>query len=497
MENELKDAILSQNRISNLLSIVGNKKDTRDSTLAWLSPADISFRPVPMSDLLNEEDATKDIHSVITYLKGYNGWKQELLGRNRRFRSTLLQFSPISYPKQVLKCPSVGDVKKQLSSELLTLSLHSYSGYSFSNEFTHVYKGKFNKETALEDLLVVLQRALQCVSPGINNTVSAKYADFIIRIASWEASLARAVLEDTTKGLFPKWTAYPVGTPNEFNHVDVYLGNNAAGELSFTVRVRFEVDLKRVPAEKESAAEAAAATAALSMDPNVAVEAVYYREFILNDATIDAFCQVSFVAPPASGQRVKAGASQMQVPPPPPKRALGQRSDDIQLYLLTSSKATVAESVPIATDVAEAENEVAADTDVHSVTASQKDEDSLQAEPRVKAAGEGISFCAELYGWGFDSGQSLGLGPYAGKQKSSVNPKGVQEGLSAAEQDARLREMVHGPRRIPLDRIIAAERVKMIACSSNHTLLLTCLGSVFGCGDNSEGALGTGDLVSR
>ena len=126
-----------------------------------------------------------------------------------------------------------------------------------------------------------------------------------------------------------------------------------------------------------------------------------------------------------------------------------------------------------------------------------RSDQSAEGRPRTKAAGEEVSFCAELYGWGFDSGQSLGLGAYAGRRKVPESAKEAKEGPSAAEQDAQLREMVHGPRRIPLDRVIAAERVKMLACSSNHTLLLTCLGSVFACGDNSEGALGTGDLISR
>jgi len=380
------------------------------------------------------------------------------------------------------------------------VSLHSYNGYSFSNEFMHVYKGKFNRDTALDDLLVILQRALHCVSPGMNNGVSAKYADFIARIAPWEASLARPVLEDTAKGLFPKWAAHPVGVQGDFNHVEIYLGNNQAGELSFTVRVRFEVDLRRVPVEKESAKEAAAAEAALKMDPNVAVEAIYYREFILNDATIDAFRQVSFLTPPAGQKASKAGGPpQMQVPPPPPKRATGKGADDIRLYLLTSSKVVVAD---LATDPAVVEGEAKAveeaATDTNSVSTSQKDDRSEEGRHRGKAAGEEISFCAELYGWGFDSGQSLGLGAYAGRRKSPAGGKEIKDAPSAAEQqDAQLREMVHGPRRIPLDRIIAAERVKMIACSSNHTLLLTCLGSVFACGDNSEGALGTGDLISR
>ena len=37
----------------------------------------------------------------------------------------------------------------------------------------------------------------------------------------------------------------------------------------------------------------------------------------------------------------------------------------------------------------------------------------------------------------------------------------------------------------------------MVACSARHTLVLTTLGLVYSCGDNTEGALGSGDVESR
>ena len=37
----------------------------------------------------------------------------------------------------------------------------------------------------------------------------------------------------------------------------------------------------------------------------------------------------------------------------------------------------------------------------------------------------------------------------------------------------------------------------MIACSPRHTILLSCLGNMYLCGENSEGALGMGDLRNR
>ena len=507
MDKELNGVLNNQNRVNSLLSAVGN---INHSPNGWMCPGDAAFRPVIFSDLAKESgiETTKDIHSVVKFLKSYTeGWKQPLLSRNKRFISNLLQLSPVTYPKQVLKCPTVDDVQKALSSEQLTISLHSNNGYNFSNEFAHVYKGKFNKGTALEDLLVVLQRALHCVSPSMNNITAAKYADFILRISAWEAALARAVLEESSKGLFPEWTAHTNGS--EFQHVEVYLGNNKNGELSFTVRVRFEVDFERTRSVESGASKKATATAADGIDPDVAVESIYYREFLLTDSSVAAFSQASFLSPPApvaaAGPGVRPGAA-TQVPPPPPKKSAGGGYDDIRLYLLFSSKLALPEpAVEESSGIVSTSGE--AITDGKSVSTPDKpaadgDETSLEGSINVRPRSvvDDTSFCAELFGWGFDSGQSLGLGPNAGKSNRTASTSQQKAGATKENprlEDAQLQEMVHGPRRIPLDRLIAAERVRMIACSSNHTLLLTCLGSIFGCGDNSEGALGTGDLISR
>ena len=50
---------------------------------------------------------------------------------------------------------------------------------------------------------------------------------------------------------------------------------------------------------------------------------------------------------------------------------------------------------------------------------------------------------------------------------------------------------------VPLPISICSQRVKLVACSSRHTLILTRKGQIYACGDNSEGALGVGDLQPR
>lgn len=77
---------------------------------------------------------------------------------------------------------------------------------------------------------------------------------------------------------------------------------------------------------------------------------------------------------------------------------------------------------------------------------------------------------SEIFGWGTNCCDSLGF-PSTGDIFSPLN--------------------IYLPLPITLDPI------KMIACGPRHTLILTTNGFIFSVGDNSEGALGVGDIYSR
>lgn len=522
----------SQNRLNNLISIVGStgsKVQSNDSNTvgqpAWMAPIDRTLECFQLADLAEESTTTSSLNTLASLLSKYpTSESQQTLSKNRRFKSALIQLNPIVYPKQVKLCPAMEEVKHMLTDERLIISVYSYSGYSYSTEFTHVYKGKFNVATAMEDLMVVIKRALRANSSGIADKTCTSYAEFITRIGAWEGMLFPDVLTETCKTIFPTWKAYPAPVPlvNDFRFVEVFIGHNGKGELSFSVRVRTELELEAVVSSDsdKTKKQAAPDAADVQIDPKLAVECVYYREFVLNDATVGAFSQVSFMgaAPANKGITVLGkGPSPMVPPPPPPKRSKkgsGDKEDDfndIRIFLLVSHK--VVHSVAAATE-GEAplpmEHGDGAEDDASNANAdarSVNDDDSLASAPQRKTEklNQEVSFCAELFGWGFDSNSSLGLGdqpksarkPSASAAGAAAGKDGTSAAASEQSMEDEMQDLVHGPRKIPLDRIVALERVRMLACSSNHTLLLTCMGSVFSCGDNSEGALGTGDFVSR
>jgi hypothetical protein len=562
MEDNIYGMLQSQQRIQDLMNIVGSRKPMKqldgDSKVeSWIAPPDKGFKKIELADLLNENTTVDSMQSLVDLVKkSPNSDEQLILTKSRRFRTAKVPLTPVAYPKQVVQCPTIESVTKSLSEEELIISVYSYSGYSFSSEYTHVYKGSFNKGSALSDLLVLLRRALRCTNPSISDKNCTKYADYIARIAPWEAQLSGAVVSECGRSLFPHWAATPAPVPRQrdFHYVEVYIGHNAAGELSFSVRIRNDLELVAAPKPKEAAGDKGKGTkpgkatpttdaAVVPLGENVAVESVYYREFVLNDAAVDAFGQVSFLSGAAKAASAAAAASSgkggIAPPPPPPpprrnKRGGGEEEDDLRVFWLishqvdlpTARAAGEAEAAGEAVTVAEAsadsssssiagakagEHDVASDNDDDEMKRPSAPGSSNSSSSSSSSAG---SFCAELYGWGFDASHSLGLGDTAGTSNggsggtsSSSNSSSATRGASSstaaagAEQGSSsssgLRDLVHGPRRIPMDRLVALERVQSVACSSQHSLLLTAMGSVFACGENSEGALGTGDFLSR
>lgn len=518
MDGGIGGIIHDQNRLQRLISSVGSSKPAQagqPSSRSPLLPCDIGLYRIQVADLLNESTTVSGVNDLADLAKKYGeDVYYRTLSKSRRYRSSLLQLCPTTYPKQVKLCPAMEDIKTRMSQELFILSVFTYTGYSFAAEYTHVYKGNFNKSSALNDCIIMMQRALRVCNPTISDKNCNKYAEFMVRMSAWEATLSASVLEETCKALFPHWKSYlsPVQPENDFQHAEVYIGHNASGELSFTVRVRNEVELKAVQEKTDKAGASKTSTkaqtaSAEALSPDVALEFIYYREFVLSDAVIDAFTPASL----ASGSASARGGAKFVPPPPPPKRskkvgtADADGDDDIRIFLLLTRKTEVpAQEAPAGAAV----DDTVTDNQVNEESAlSKADGDIDEAEAWVSALqakpmDSKVSFCAELYGWGFDASHSLGLGAEndaktARKTANSADATKTAGPSGEAQPEEDLQDHVHGPRRIPLDRMISIERVRMIACSSNHTLLLTCMGTVFGCGENSEGALGTGDFVSR
>ena len=121
--------------------------------------------------------------------------------------------------------------------------------------------------------------------------------------------------------------------------------------------------------------------------------------------------------------------------------------------------------------------------------------DKGRQKPRGEVWVSNSSPFAEIYGWGrntaylFDKTKEK----ISDSAASMLNPD--KEGSTENNHDSNY--ICFNPTAIPIPPSIHLERIKMVACSPSHMLVLTYNGSVYGCGDNTEGALGLGDTKNR
>lgn len=95
---------------------------------------------------------------------------------------------------------------------------------------------------------------------------------------------------------------------------------------------------------------------------------------------------------------------------------------------------------------------------------------------------------AEVVGWGRNT--SYIFDP----SRDKLNPIATSNSTSASDISDYI---CYHPTKLSIPPSINLERVAMIACSHRHVIVLTHNGSLYTCGDNTEGALGLGDTFSR
>ena len=484
MQSKDINRILSnQNQVNKFLSLLHDhdSKLKRPTTVTkgWVAPMDRIYNSY---DLIELSVTYQDIDSISAIVKLIND-----KGLKNLHNTSIVNLKPIFYPKQVKACPSLKDIKDRLSNESMIATVHSYSGYSFSAEYTHVYQSKFNKETAYDDLAVTIKRALRTVDPMITDDSCTRFSEFMISMAAWESMTAVSTYESTISSLLPAWKDHPkeIDSSASFQYVEIYVGRDAKScDISFTVRIR---DQLHVTSGGEVSAIASTTTC----------DFIYYRDIILDDKAVDSFHHyraLNLMSAPTHVGKGKSKGDYFVQPPPPPKRttASGDIINDIRVSLCLTFPHTVDDR---ATQGEENMDQQARRPREHHTSDPSADETSS-------------TFFSQLLGWGFNASDSLGLGDVSralrkGEIMARRSSRGGDGSAAAAKDDddddalARDQDLVVGVRLVPLDRIIHIERIKMIACSSTHTLLLTAMGTVYACGNNAEGALGTGDFVSR
>lgn len=349
------------------------------------------------------------------------------------------------------KCPSDARVKTLLSEESIILLVYGYDGYCFSSEYNLVYRGKFSSFRAIEDLRVVVQKAVRACDPAIANETCLEYANYVMKRALWECERYLSVLKQAFKQHFPALKGLNMKSAIPILVGKVFIGKTSGSSLEFTIRVEDEIILNDSTRKKN--------------EGRFTDKFIYYNSFLVDKNSLDTFDQkLSKMDITVSGSTLNPQFS--------PHLITEMRNIRIYWQVGLESSATTNNQTSVS------QSNESETTDPGNSILDQISLDASAPRPIVCSS----SLCSELIGWGYDYFSCLGLGNQPTEKLK-------------AENDSR--DEVYEPRPVPISWNIAMEQVRMIACSTRHSILLTHLGSMYACGDNAEGALGLGDLLPR
>jgi hypothetical protein len=483
----------------------------------WISPSDLRFNSIKL------EDISSDNHDQEGENTGghFTSWEQLFINgeqiakciecrmfENRIQNKYLIAIENAKFPKRVSLCPSPDEVKKMLAAETLIISVFSTDCYDFSSEYLRIYQGKFDKLFAYEDSLSVVMRCLKVIEPTLSEEVCNNYADYVLRMTAWESSLCGACCDECMLPVLEK----PMSTYRRsalVSHMRVYIGKAPSGYLRFIVRTVLQFEPKARPKR--------------GFTEEDFISMLYYRELLLDDAAVREFKQLT-----ASNIIIAGDQSKVQFIPPPPPRPKTSSVSDISIYIIAQySSFQMNEFVATMTDKIRWRANLPSPQPAAGDDNSDEDDNSRVAEEERRQAAHlqkqldeveqnsalqrwlqsppynhaDASFSAEVMAWGIDVNHSLGLGSTLAPSSSvndmiDINNGGKDESQSPNSK-MELNHHVYNPRTVPMDRMVTVERVLMIACSARHTMVLTQFGSLYSCGENTEGALGHGDFISR
>ena len=376
------------------------------------------------------------------------------------------------YPISVPPCPDQITLENSFSSGNLIIDIHSMEGYNFSSEFENVYKGQSNSLTVYRDFITLCKRALLVLDPSLDDALAERYGAYMGRMCLWEREVAFLACGDSLSGTAPQLKAN-VMTKEPYPSMKLLIGHQKDMRLQFWVRFCPRLTskaLSRSATEAEKLAE---------KNAHVAMHFCYYRQFSLSNDIVSDFER--------SHNSKPLGLSDKAMIPPPPKPPV---NNSWFVYLVCR------QNFPIGVVPGGVSNETGPDVyddvddnDEMQIPLLQNEqtylaEDLPFSQPlkniKYKSVVQGAanpSPCSELMGWGFNSNYSLGIGE---------DKKAQEDG-----------EIPHTPRPLPLPASLGLERVASVTCSPRHTIVLSCLGNLYTCGENTEGALGLGDLRSR
>ena len=463
----------------------------------FIAPVDDGVATLSLKEFSNaifQYEYLADLHATVT-----DSIPEDMDGKKPD--ECLIELGSVAYPAVFPQCPNLSQIQSSMSSQKLFITLYNIDGYNYTAEYNHVYRGKISWDTAYKDIFTIALRAIQTQDPSLSKDQAMSYTTYMLRMIAWETSLCQHAASDSIENTFPVLNA--VAETSSFHHVKVYIGRHygstarIAGELCFWLRLSPGVEMTADRGPND----------ALSITIARSFNFVYYRRYALNPIQVEEFSRNNRDPSVDSDNITKSvNANDAPLPPPPPpppqdvqlwllvgdldigsngaeermrrrNETVDEDHDDRRQQIRPMSMFSASDDVSVISTARSSitgRNTYGNDTqgqrtDISSLSGKNNKKHVVKAGDAAFELLEGSSICSELLGWGQNMTHSLGL------EKTDI----------------------YEPRPVQIPASLTLERVAQIACSPRHTLIVTKLGNIYAVGENSEGALGLGDTISR
>lgn len=521
----LEEIVKNRNEVSKYIGLYSSKNNLN----IWTSPHDIHLRSFNFN-VVQSLESLEDLSQLYQSIHE-NSAVAELTTQ----RKIIGRFTDLNLPDGSLGKPLLSEVEKKIADRGLFMSIYSIHGYNFTLEYDHVYKSESSIETLFADTKSICMRAIRAVDPSIDNKICMSYVQYILRVVSWESKYAVDVAAETLRKTIPNLKA-ALDTSRTILTPQVYIGYSSDFHLCFWIRMCPVIS---------STSDDTGSKRETEKKYEKLFKFAYYRKYMLNSSSVEEMDLAGFVdsidderSASADGDisvdgdattkttttstSTSSQTAARKVVPPPPKRP---NKGDMYLSLIIQNEAVAVANngetsrgganstgTGLQTDVEEEVNESDSDMEMDKGVATfkpRKSSSSHVQEPDLVTSDRHIADAspfAELLAWGRNSAL-LFSAKYLNATKNSKNESGsnMASNLDEVKNDEEVdndgedlsAHIAFDPANIVFPMAINLEQIRMIACSHRHLIVLTNNGTLYASGENSEGALGVGDLITR
>ena len=443
-----------------------------ESFLPWFTPADRAARIISFDEIGSSKSDISTLVEVCQFIR-----------KSRADKRLIVQLPRA--PSASLSCPSLEEVYLAILKENTMFTVHSLDGYNFSAEYAHIYRLRSEKSFYPLDVVSVCQRAILSHDPFLKH--AKKCSEFIVKIAYWEAIKLEATADSSFAAIFPIVKA--VSTKDRFYGARIYIGHSSM-DHALCCFIRMNCGIKSVSDNVDIIVEREQETA-------TCIQFITYKKIVLSEENLEKIDDSLNFEDAMEGEQTSRTAADLANANP--------IHDDTELLYL--SILTPEEEYKAGTN-SSADTSNTWDEDDQNQANSNGDSHEEITPKKVSLFQFVFNNCIHLFMMTFLFLFKVELPPlefvtkknYINNQCSG-EPSPCSELLVWGSNNFSCigpkESIITEPTPMPRPLSLCLERVKMVACSARHTLVLTTLGLVYACGDNTEGALGSGDVNSR